>query len=262
VVTDASLESTIARARRECPAAAAVDDAVLADRLRAHPGALATLHAGDLLLALACVRQDGRALAELERRYAADLRAALLAADPDAAFADEVLQDVRARLLLGDAPRLTSYTGSGPLGAWLRVVALRTQISLRRGRWREVALEDSVLGASPEDLEREVARAEHRALLRTIVRDAIASQDRKMRTLLRFYYCDGAGVEELGRVYRVHASTISRWLSQTRGAILAETRRRLADALRLDSEALASMLDLVHSLEISVTGALRDPSAG
>jgi RNA polymerase sigma-70 factor, ECF subfamily len=63
-------------------------------------------------------------------------------------------------------------------------------------------------------------------------------------------------------VYRVHASTISRWLSQTRGAILAETRRRLAEALGLDTEALASMIELVHSLEVSVEAALRDTGSG
>ncbi len=69
-----------------------------------------------------------------------------------------------------------------------------------------------------------------------------------MRTLLRYYYLDGVGVEELGRLYRVHASTVSRWLRSTREAILEQTRSQLAAMLVLKESEVESMLGLSGSL--------------
>jgi hypothetical protein len=61
---------------------------------------------------------------------------------------------------------------------------------------------------------------------------------------------------QLGRLYRVHASTISRWLSATREAIL-DTRRHLAEALAMQHGEVESLLGLSGSLDLSLSSLLR-----
>src|SRR5260221_6854340 len=165
-------------------------------------------------------------------------------------------------LLVGDdasnARRLARFAGTGPLAGWLRVVALRVAVDLRRKGWRELPVEDGLakLAASGTP-QHALARAQHAAALRAALTAAVAAQRSRMRTLLRYYYLDGVGVEELGRLYRVHASTVSRWLSTTRDAILADTRHRLAASLALGESDVESMLNLSGSLEVSLDTLLR-----
>lgn len=63
--------------------------------------------------------------------------------------------------------------------------------------------------------------------------------------------------QELGRIYRVHASTVSRWLAQAREAILLDTRKKLAAALAQSEGQVESLLGLTHSLEVSLNTLLR-----
>src|SRR5439155_10618188 len=149
--------------------------------------------------------------------------------------------------------------GTGPLAGWLRVVALRTAVDLKRKGWREVPVEDGLarFAAPARSPHHELARKQHAAALREALSGAVAAQPSRMRTLLRYYYMDNVGVEQLGKLYRVHASTVSRWLSSTRDAILEDTRHRLATALALGESDVESMLDLSGSLEVSLDSLLR-----
>lgn len=262
------LEGFLARARAECPEVALDDAAFIAHLEQVRPlaelAASTSVAAGDLRLAAGCVAGDPAALALFERRFVPDLRAALRTVDPDQSFGDEIVQRLRDKLFVsqGDgapAPRLLRYSGSGPLGGWLRVVALREAITARRHAWREVPLEagfaDAAHGARTP--EQELAHREHASSFQAALRAAIAAQPSRSRALLRYYYSDGVGVEELGAIYRVHASTASRWLAQAREAILVETRRRLAAALAQSESQVESLLGLAKSLEVSLGTLLR-----
>jgi RNA polymerase sigma-70 factor (ECF subfamily) len=256
----------LARARAECPEVALDDDAFVAYLAGVRPlaelAAVDKVHAGDLLLAAGCVKQLAPALAVFEERLVPELRAALRSVDSSAAFADEVLQELRDKLFVADGdspPRLVRYSGAGPLGGWLRVVALREAIGRKRKNWREVPVEAGLAtiahaGRTPEQ---EVAYKQHQAALEAALRDAVRAQPSRARALLRYYYCDGVGVEELGKIYRVHASTASRWLAQAREDILADTRKRLAAALAREESQVESMLGLARSLEVSLDTLLR-----
>jgi RNA polymerase sigma-70 factor (ECF subfamily) len=213
-------------------------------------------HAADLELAKACSRGDSEAIARLEKTYFGELAQALRQIDPSPSFADEVLQRLREKLLVAttEPPRIARYGGNGPLGGWLRVVALREGITMRRERWRDADDDDQLAvladpGHTPDEL---VARQRHGEQLRSALHKAIAKQPSRMRALLGFYYADGVGVEELGRLYRVHASTVSRWLAKTREEILGDMRRALAEELRLSATEVDSMLGLARSLEVSI----------
>ena len=63
----------------------------------------------------------------MKPRFAAQLGAKQLVARRGLALeaAEEVLQALRAHVLVGDAPKLADYDGRGPLAAWVRVAAVR-----------------------------------------------------------------------------------------------------------------------------------------
>jgi RNA polymerase sigma-70 factor (ECF subfamily) len=220
-------------------------------------------YVADLALARACLDGDADALARLDRLLAEASIAALRAMDPSPAFADDVIQQVRVKLLVGgagdDSPRLATYAGRGPLGGFLRVAALRTAMSTKRDSGREVPIEDglALLADSAAGPASAHLRIENDSHLHAALRRAIAAQPSRTRALLRLYYGDAAGVEDIGRLYRVHASTVSRWLDRARADILAATRADLARELRLDASSIDSMLAGAPALDVSLGSLLR-----
>src|SRR5581483_4498624 len=97
----------------------------------------AAVAGSDLYLACACARGVPAALAALDRAVLLRVPAFICRVSTDAAFADEVRQQLRERLLVappGGAPKIAEYGGAGALHAWVRVAALRTALNLRRNR--------------------------------------------------------------------------------------------------------------------------------
>ena len=222
--------------------------------------ALAELHVADLYLACACSRGNAAAQTMLQRTYTANLRAALATLDSRDDFIVEVLQNLWEKILVAHdgAVKIESYSGHGPLGAWLRVAAMRTALSMRRKRQPELAIDDeldAVLDLAPNAEIRAIAR-ELGDDLRSTLRIAVAAQPSRTRAVMRMYYADNRGVEDIGRVYNVHASTVSRWLAKARTEILAHTRAELI-ARRHSEASLDSLLGHVASLEVSFDSLLR-----
>src|SRR5262249_46972898 len=107
----------------------------LAERLASTDGSLAleNLRATDLYLACACCHGDPVAIREFEKHHMPAVSDFIARRNPSRDVADEVRQILRQRLLVAkeDAPpKICSYTGAGPLGAWLRVTAVRTAQNL------------------------------------------------------------------------------------------------------------------------------------
>lgn len=229
------------------------------DPALAPAAALAELFAADLYLACACGRGVAAAQLAFEREYVAELPAVLRTVDASRDRVDEALQLLREKMLVAHAapPRIEAYSGHGPLGAWLRVSATRIALSLRR-REQPAAADDDLAAlldptASPEV---RVLAARLGVDLKAAMQAAIAAQPARTRAVLRLYYADGHGVEEIGRVYRVHASSVSRWLAKARADILARTRAELCARLAVSPSEVDSLLGHAASVEISMASLL------
>ena len=221
--------------------------------------ALGEVWIADLYLACAVVAGVQDALVAIDRIITTDLPPAIRSIDNSPDAIDEVLQLLREKLLVpsGGIMRLESYSGHGPLGGWLRVSALRIALSLKRRRQPEIAPDDeltAILDLAP-NAEVKVLAQQVGNDLRASLRAAIAAQPPRIRTVMRMYYVDERGVEEIGRVYNVHASTVSRWLAKARADILAHTRAELVT--RLQTSQVDSLLGHAASLEISLESLLR-----
>ena len=223
---------------------------------------LAEVWVADLYLACAVVAGVQRAHDAFDKILRTDLPPAIRTVDPSPDMIDEVLQLLREKLLVpvdGATPglRLESYSGHGPLAGWLRVSALRIALSLKRRRQPDLAPDDelaAILDLAP-NAEVKVLAEQVGSDLRASLRAALAAQPARIRTVLRMYYADNQGVEDIGRVYNVHASTVSRWLAKARADILAHTRAELVT--RLHTSQVDSLLGHAASLEISLESLLR-----
>ncbi len=173
--------------------------------------------------------------------------------DPSRAFADVVTQDLRARLLMGDPPKIVEYAGRAPLTTWLKTVAVRAALNARRTKGEQQ--HDSV----PSDLvargepELELVRAKYRPDFEAALRIALAALPERDRTLLCLTLRDGATLDKIAERYKVGKSTAARWLAAARDELTSETRRILKERLRLTQSELESLAVVVRSdLAVSI----------
>jgi RNA polymerase sigma-70 factor (ECF subfamily) len=162
---------------------------------------------------------------------------------------EEVRQLLRVKLFVSDEgrPKIVDYSGRGPLAAWLRVAAVRTALNLvtRQTPENPTSEEEPLLGV--EDPETEYLKSQHRPEFEQAFRFALTTLSIEQRQLLRFHYVDGLTLAQIGRLRRVHESTISRRLLAARDQLLAETRRALSAELRLEEAEIDSLMGRVMS---------------
>ncbi|WP_426736339.1 sigma-70 family RNA polymerase sigma factor [Myxococcus faecalis] len=221
--------------------------------------ALERLEAGDLYLACGCVQGLGTALAAFERHHMASVPTVLAHMRLPAAMVDEVRQQVRERLLVrtAAAPRIAEYSGRGTLANWVRVVALRTALSLLRKSQEPCPSSDTVLELLPTpspDPELEAIQRRYHEAFREALEDAFAILPGEHRYLLRLHFVDRLSTPKLGTLFGVNQSTVSRWLHSAQQAVHDETRRLLKERLDLSSQEFTSVLRSVEShLHLSLT---------
>jgi len=216
------------------------------------PKGLARLHASHLYLACACARGLPSAIACLEAHFISRVPTYVAHLDPAGTLADEVAQDLRTRLLLSEGNahgRIGDYSGRGDLAAWLRVVALRAALKLRRSQRRSgvgVAVPSVELGRGP-DLERDYLRVRYRGDYETAFRAALAQLKSDERLFLKLHYVDGMNIDRIGAIYQLHRSTVARRLASHRRRLLELTRNCLRERLGLSDSEFRSVMALVRS---------------
>jgi RNA polymerase sigma-70 factor, ECF subfamily len=220
---------------------------------------LRTLHAGDLWIAYGCVTQHAPALAALEKKYVPDIRSALRRSF-DAGLAEDAELRLMDKLLYGrDDKMLASYAGRGGLTSWLRAAAIRTAIDLMRARREhptDLATLAMVAGAS--DPMFAALKQRYREEFRVAFGAAAEQLTDRERALLRYRYLDGLSIDEIGVLYRVHRSTVARWVEAIREGLFDGTRARLVDQLDVSESEIDSILRLIDSqLEFSIEALVR-----
>jgi RNA polymerase sigma-70 factor (ECF subfamily) len=223
---------------------------------------------GELYLACACAQGNRAALAELDGRYLSLVPLYVARIDASPEFADDVRQLLRERLLVaadGKPARIGEYGGKGPLGAWLRVVAVRIALNLVRGRAgqpRTGSGDEREPVAESRNPEHMLVKAEYRAAFQKALESTVADLDSDDRTILRLYYLDGMTVVEIGKLLRLHHSTAARRIERCHETILEKTRVQLGEDLRLDGDEVNSIIRQAQSqVDVSLRQLLQTRSA-
>lgn len=215
----------------------------------------------ELALCRACASGDARALATLERDYFSQIDRALQHLDRDGDLIDEVKQRLRSKLLVADtdgSPSIARFSGSGPLGRWLQVVATREALTYLRSTMRARAREANAADAAPRDAEIALLRREYRADFERAFADALATLSSRDRNILYYNLVAQLGLDQIGRIYRVHRATAFRWMRDARERLVAKTRELLAARMQLERDELEQLLRLVESrASVSVERLLR-----
>ena len=211
-----------------------------------------------LYIACACLRDDAGALAAFERAYLSKIPEFLSRITNDPASIDEICQLLRIKLFVGDGttpPRITAYV-RGSFMAWLRVVVCRLAIDYMRARDRpmlgldEQMLEPRALASDPA---MSLIKEQYRAQVSAMFGAALAALSPGDRTMLRLCFLDDLGLAEIGRIFHVSKSAVSRRLARCRASLLADVKRRLRAELRLNTAEIDSIMRLLASqLEISL----------
>ncbi|MCC6748898.1 MAG: sigma-70 family RNA polymerase sigma factor [Deltaproteobacteria bacterium] len=224
-----------------------IDDGTLAEE------ALDPSRLEELYLACACAQGDSQAIASLEARFLTGLGPPLRRLALSDAAIEEATQALREQLFVAhgeERPLVASYSGRGSLGAWVRVIAIRTALKLLRRGQREIPVEEEVLQALPlpeEDPELGLLKRFYRSEFKEAFAEALASLPPRELVVLQQHYLDGLTTYQLGELYRVHQTTVARWLTKARDTLLAQTRETLMQRLRVGDEECESILRLITS---------------
>ena len=208
---------------------------------------LGRVRVAELYLAFGCVRGDEPALSRLD----SDLLSKLRVQGASAEQREEVLQQLRARLLVaepGTRSKLVQYRGDGPLLAWLQLSATRIAIEMARKQPRPElqlrAFSDRDLAVDPELDFLKLRYAEHfqRSLNRALSELSTADA-----TLLKLCYLNQTPPSALAAMYGVSTRTVQRRIADVRERILGLTRGYLQAELSLEPSELDSLIALVQS---------------
>ena len=225
--------------------------------------ALDELRAEELYLAYACVNGDAHALAEFEHHFMTPVG---LGIDGSTASADDVRQLLRERLYTdhdGSPPLLAKYGGRGRLRGWLRTVAVRLA---RRARGVNNPASPTRAGDSDieevpgqaSDPELSMLKARYRTEFNAAFKSAINSLGDRDRTLLAMEVIDGLSHDQIAAAYRVHRTTVVRWLARAQETVLDLTREFLARELSVAPGEVDSIIRLVRTqLDITLPRYLR-----
>lgn len=237
----------------------------VAERLAAKPdpaAALARLHAEDLFLAWWTTTGEPAALAAFEAAYGGEL-ARIAARFAGTAPTDELVQQLRVKLFVGDRARIHDYSGQGGLLAWLRVVSVRDFVDAARasrGARYHKELDEAELLGIPAAADATPPSPALVAAIKHAFASAVASLAPRQRALLRHAYVDRLTLEQIADSYAIHRATVARILASAREQLVEHTRRDVIAALGVAPSELASAIGtLERRLDLSLSRVLQAP---
>jgi len=225
--------------------------------------ALERLHLADLCLAFACGHGDPEGLRLFHAEFIPIAVSTVRGVDASDSFVEEVTQQLLERILVAapGAPRILEYAGRGSLEHWLRAAALRLALNARRSARRapdQLAADSQLEAAAPSgDIQFDLLLARFGPDFGVALKESMAELNAQHRSLLKLHFLDGLSFNQIGAVYQVNKSTISRRLSHARQVLLEKTRGRLEQRFHLGGPELESLMRLLGpELGLSLTSVL------
>jgi RNA polymerase sigma-70 factor, ECF subfamily len=215
-------------------------------------------HGPDLYLVCALLQGSETALTIFETRYLRQVQNSLGRINLPAAEAEETIQELRERLLVGREgaqPGLQKYSGRGKLQAWLRVTATHAALRKRKTLQKEVPLFESVLlaqQATDEDPETALLKRTYRAEFKNAFRLALSELPARDRALLKMRFMDNLSVQNIAETFGMHRASASRALGAAKKQLFVRTEAQFHDQLNLSQGDFRSVMNLIQSrLEIT-----------
>ncbi|NVB83539.1 MAG: sigma-70 family RNA polymerase sigma factor [Kofleriaceae bacterium] len=197
-----------------------------------------------------CLAGDAEALARLDellRGHTPKLRA--MGMEPSAI--DDVIADVRARLIAADGDRaaaLLRYDGRGSLAGYVRAIVVRLAIDRLRAARPTASLDEvDEVAAFAISLEAELTKQAHADVVKAAFRRAWEDVPPHQRLLLSQQVIDQLSIDEIAAVHGVHRATAARRCVAAREALLVRLRGALREALGVDTATAESILFAVAS---------------
>jgi RNA polymerase sigma-70 factor (ECF subfamily) len=227
----------------------------LAPRLSGRRGA-AGLHLADLALAWACSQGQEPAIVHFERVYFAHAIRALRKMKLSQTLTDDVLGWMRFELFARPQGGLIStYSGRGDLGSWVRSIAVHEALKRARRERREVPPEAAADLPMPE-AHLVAMRGAYGAQFTRALDESFRALSTQQRNLLRQYFLDGLTIDMLAGLHKVHRATAARWVAAARTELVEGVRSRLVKELAL-SEAGVDEVITLSNLQESLSQLLR-----
>jgi RNA polymerase sigma-70 factor (ECF subfamily) len=217
---------------------------------------VARVHASDLLLAKHCSEGDEQSLARFDSEFLALVSVAGRKLKMSEMQCDELRQQVRLKLLVAaekdGTPKIANYAGSGALRSWVYATGLRTGLNeLRRvGRAPVPAGDEQLLVAMPDrndDQELQYMKELYRTAFKDAFKASMAALEVRLSNVLRHYYLDEMTLEQIGALYRVHKTTVMRWVNKAHAELEIETKQRMVSHLKLAPSEVESVMRLIQS---------------
>jgi RNA polymerase sigma-70 factor (ECF subfamily) len=213
----------------------------------------------ELFLICACLERLPGAFEAFQKSYILATRPATSRMELSAAMLDDAEQLACEKLFVATpdhAPKILEYVGQGNLAALVRVIVVRSAVSLLRKQKREVLRNDDDFMALPDDLNDpalELVRSDFKKEFAPAFAESLGALSERDRNILRLRFVEGLPIDQISELYQMHRVTASRNLSRIRRSLRDETRSRLGRRLKLTPETLDSFMRLVDSrLDVSI----------
>jgi RNA polymerase sigma-70 factor, ECF subfamily len=225
------------------------------------------LRCEELALARGCALGNEAAWEVFMTRYRASLYGAAYAVTKDESVGRELADLLYAELYgvpKDDGRRvskLSYYMGRGSLEGWLRTVLAQEYVNRYRRARHEVSLDEKVESGVQFAASEPPGQSVGEDKVERAVSDALRALEAENRFVLSAYYLDGRTLAEIGRVLRVHESTISRKLEKLVGSIRKDLRKRLVASGMSLRQADEAMQDVdVRDLNVNIRAGLEQES--
>ncbi len=219
----------------------------------------------ELFLTTACASGDGAAWQAFHLRYHGVIQKAARHCTENASEAQELSESMMSDLFLPVSTasgtktnKIGQYDGTGSLEGWIKVVVTRMAIDQIRRSQKQVSLEE--LDGEPESragIPRDIVSTvgvdipAASKMFAASLNHAMNQLGGQEKLILSLYYMEDLSLKEIGRLIKVHESTVSRTLDRLKKQLRKSVERHLRDRFRVQAADVAQLIEVAH-LEVDV----------